>query len=113
MVDFEITKIQKIKEINCDMCHNFYYLIHGKIYNENKTRFKRFKYIEWFDIFDLQEYFEKDLITKNEIKIYVENLVDNIGISYIGDIKDYNDEKGLKEFYKYCNETIKDYNNIR
>ena len=112
MVDFEITKKQKIKEVNNDMCHNYYYLIYGRIYNENKTRYRKFKFVEWFDIFDLQEYYEKDVITKNEIKAYVENLVDSIGSSYIGDIKDYNDEKGLKEFYNYCNETIKDYNNI-
>ena len=26
--------------------------------------------------------------------------------------KDYNDVKGLKEFYNYCNDTIKNYNNI-
>lgn len=113
MIDFEITKIQKIKEVNNDMCHNYYYLVHGRIYNEDKTRIRKFKFVEWFDIFDLQEYYEKDIITKNEIKNYVENLVDNIGCSYIGDIKDYNDEKGLKEFCEYCNETIKQYNKIR
>jgi hypothetical protein len=33
MVDFEITKKQKILEINNDMCHNYYYLIYGRIYN--------------------------------------------------------------------------------
>lgn len=112
MVDFEITKKQKILEINNDMCHNYYYLIYGRIYNEDKTRMRKFKYIEWFDIFDLQEYFEKDLITKNDIKQYVDNLIDNMGCSYIGDIKDYNDTQGLQEFYNYCNETIENYNKI-
>ena len=112
MVDFEITKTQKIREVNNDMCHNYYYLIHGRIYNEDRTRMRKFKFVEWFDIFDLQEYYEKDVITKNEIKAYVENLVDNTGSSYIGDIKDYNDEKGLKAFYAYCSETIDHYNRL-
>ena len=112
MIDFKITKKQKILEINNSACHNYYFLIYGKIYNENKTKFKRFKYIEWFDIFDLQEYFEKDFITENDIKQYVNDLIDNMGCSYIGDIKDYADTKGLNEFYNYCNETIEKFNKI-
>ena len=103
MVNFEITKKQKLLEVNNDMCHNYYYLIYGRIYNENKTRYRKFKFVEWFDIFDMQEYYEKDFITNTEIKAYVNNLIDSIGCSYIDDIKNYNDEKGLKEFYNYCN----------
>ena len=101
MVNFEITKKQKLLEVNNDMCHNYYYLIYGRIYNENKTRYRKFKFVEWFDIFDMQEYYEKDFITNTEIKAYVNNLIDSIGCSYIDDIKNYNDEKGLKEFYNY------------
>ena len=109
MVDFEITKKEKIKEVNNDMCHNYYYLIHGRIYNEGKTRMRKFKYVVWFDIFDVQEYFDKDLITKEDIKDYL-NDMENV---YLVNIKSYNDEKGLKEFYAYCNETIKKYNENR
>lgn len=112
MVNFEITKKQKLYEVNNEKCHNYYYLIYGKIYNENKTRYRKFKFVEWFDIFDMQEYYEKDFITNTEIKAYVNNLIDSIGCSYLCDVKSYNDEKGLKDFYNYCNETIKNYNNI-
>lgn len=112
MVDFEITKKQKILEINNETCHNYYYLFYGRIYNENRTRCRKFKYVEWFDIFDLQEYFEKDIITRNDINIYVQNLIDNMGSSYICDIKNYYDEKGLQAFYNYCNESINNYNKI-
>lgn len=108
MVDFEITKKQKILEVNNDMCHNYYYLIHGRIYNEGKTRMRKFKYVEWFDIFDLQEYFEKDIITQEDIKQYL----CEIEIPYIYNIKSFEDTKGLEEFYKFCNETIEDYNDI-
>lgn len=109
MVDFKITKRKKILEINNDMVHNYYYLIYGKIYNEDKTRYRKFKYVEWFDIFDVQEYFEnKKYITENDIKEYL-NILEN---TYLLNIKHYNDTKNLKEFYDYCNETIKHYNDI-
>ena len=110
MINFEITKTQKIKEVNNDMCHNYYYLIHGRIYNEDKTRMRKFKYVLWFDIFDVQEFFEdKEYITYNDILEYRNNLE----VPYLHNIKDYNDKKGLKAFYEYCNETIKQYNKIR
>lgn len=109
MIDFEITKKQKILEINNDMCHNYYFLIYGRLYNENKTKYKKFKYIEWFDIFDVQDFFEdKEFITEKDVKEYLNNLEN----SYLTSIKDYNDEKNLKEFYKYCNDTIQNYNSI-
>lgn len=108
MVDFEITKMNKIHETRNDMCWNFYYIYYGKIYNEEKTRFRRFKYIEWCDIFDLQEYYDKDTITKEEIREYFEYLEN----SYLTSIKDYNDTEHLKEFYNYCNDTIKSYNEM-
>ena len=108
MVDFEITKVQKLWEQNNDMAHNYYFIIYGRIYNEGKTRMRKFKYIEWFDIFDVMEFFEKDFVTKEDVKEYVGNLENG----YLYNIKDYYDEKGLKEFYNYCNETIHDYNRI-
>lgn len=111
-MDFEITKKQKLYEVNNEKCHNYYYLIYGKIYNENKTRYRKFKFVVWFDIFDLQEYFERDIIYKEDIKNYVDNLIFNISFSYLNNIKSYDNKNDLKEFYNYCNETIKDYNNI-
>ena len=108
MVDFEITKMQKIKEVCNDMAHNFYYIYYGRIYNENKTRYKKFKYVLWFDVFDVMEFFEKDFFTKDDVKEYANNL--EFGELY--NIKDYNDEKGLKDFYEAANETIKNYNEI-
>ena len=74
MIDFEITKKQKILEVNNEKCHNYYFLIYGKIYNENKTKIRKFKYIQWFDIFDVQEFFEKEFITKNDVMEYSNNL---------------------------------------
>lgn len=109
MVDFKITKKQKILEVNNDKAHNFYYLIYGRIYNKEKTRYRKFKFVEWFDIFDLQEYFDKDYITEDDIKQYVDDLIET---TYIMQIKDYDDKEGLKNFYEFCNDTIRNYNNI-
>ena len=108
MVDFEITKMNKIYEVNNDMTHNYYFIKYGRIYNESRTRYRKFKYIDWFDIFDVQEFFEKDWITEKDVREYASNLEN----SYIYCIKDYNDKEGLKEFYNYCRETIQDYNRI-
>lgn len=108
MVDFEITKTQKIYEQNNDMCHNFYFIIYGRIYNEGKTRMRKFKYVEWFDVFDVMEFFETDYYNDKLVREYVNNLENG----YLYGIKDYNDKDGLKEFYNYCGETIDNYNEM-
>ena len=108
MVDFKYTKINLLHEVNNCMCHNYYYIYYGKIYNKEHTRYRPFKYVEWFDIFDLQEYYEKETITKKDIRDYALTFSN----SYLLSIKDYEDKEHLKEFYKYCNETIQNYNNI-
>lgn len=99
----KITKRILLKEINNEMCHNYYYLVYGKIYNYNKTRYKNFKLVVFFDAFDVQEYYEQDYFTKDDIINY---LNDCIG-SYIDYIKNYDD---LTTFYEICNDTIKSYN---
>lgn len=109
MVDFEITKRVKLLEINNEMAHNYYYLIYGKMYNENKTKIRRFKYIEWFDIFDLMEYFDKDIITSEDIKQYLFDIEN----CYLTNIENFDDIEKIKEFYNYCNKTINNYNNIK
>ena len=107
-MEVEYTKIIKIYEQNNCTCHNFYYLYYGRIYNKEHTKYKKFKYVEWFDIFDLQEYYEKDYITKDDIRNYALTLENG----YLLAIKNYNDTKGLKEFYNFCRESIENYNRI-
>lgn len=108
MVDFEITKTKLLFEQSNDKAHNYYFLVYGRIYNENKTKYRKFKYVEWFDIFDVMEYFEKDYVTKSDVKEYLNNLE----FSPLYNIKNYNDVDGLKSFYAQCNETIEKYNSI-
>ena len=109
MLDFKITKMQKIKEVNCDMCHNYYYLIYFKLYNENKTRYRKGKFVIWFDIFDLQDYYideDEDLrpITQEEIKQYAGEIAVNTLESY------YHDYNNVHDLYEFCRNSILDYN---
>lgn len=110
IVDYKITKLMKIYEVNNDMVHNYYYVAYGKILNKDHTRCRKFKFVVWFDIFDVMEYFDKDRVSKEDIREYASELVSND--SYLLNINDYDDTKHLKEFYEYCRETIEDYNRI-
>ena len=110
IVDYKITKLMKIYEVNNDMVHNYYYVAYGKILNKDHTRCRKFKFVIWFDIFDVMEYYDKDRVSKEDIRDYASELVSNN--SYLLNINDYDDIKHLKEFYEYCRETIEDYNRI-
>lgn len=104
-----VTKTIKLLEVNNDKVHNYYYLVYGKIISKKSKKALKYKFVMWFDIFDLQEYFEKDYISKSNIKEYVSELSYN----YIGyEIKSINDKKGIKAFLNECNETIENYNRI-
>ena len=109
-LDYEITKLMKIYEVNNDMVHNYYYVAYGKILNKDHTRCRKFKFVVWFDTFDVMECFNKDRVSIKDIKDYASNLVWNN--SYLLNINNYDDTKHLKEFYDYCKETIDNYNKI-
>lgn len=108
MVDFKITRTKLLKEHNTDMAHNYYFLIQGRLYSEDKTRYRRFKFVEWVDIFDIQEYFDKDWININDAKEFALECA----ISRIEMIKDFNDSKTLKDFYAFMCESIDNYNKM-
>ena len=96
----KITKTNKLLEVNNDMVHNFYYLVHGRIINKDKTKYKKFKFILFYDIFDLQDYWDDDdVITKYMEKEFRDVLIFNI----VDTIKSYDD---TKDFYELCNKTI-------
>lgn len=106
----EFTKLRKALEVNNSMCHNYYYVQYGRIYNAEKTSFRRFKFVFWFDIDDICDYFEKDSVTKQEIIEYANEIGWSYCESYQHLIKSYDD---CKAFYDWCNETINDYNGKR
>jgi hypothetical protein len=103
----ELTTHKKIHEVNNDKCHNYYYVQYGRIYNAERKRYRKFKFVFWFDIFDVMEYFDKDIVSQKEIVEFANELAWNICETYEGGIKSYND---CEAFYDWCNETIDEYN---
>ena len=104
-MEIKITRKEKLQEINNSMVHNFYYLIHGRIINDEKTRYKKFKFVLFFDAFDIQEYFEKDCYTRDDVTQYIDALIDG----YTSIIPSYENTAG---FFEICNESIQRYNKI-
>lgn len=98
----KITKKTKLLEVNNEMCHNYYYLIQGEM--ENDTIYRRFKFVMWFDAFDVSEYFEKDTITQKDVNEYA-----NVQAYFIVENQNV-DFDNPQEFYKYCNDTIEKWN---
>lgn len=102
-MEIKITKRTKLLEQNNEMCHNYYYLINGKILNDEKKRYRPFKFVLFFDCFDIQEYYEKDYYTNDDLR----NYIDELCFGFTQYIKSYDD---CKEFYEMCNESINSYN---
>lgn len=102
-MDIKITKREKILEICNDMCWNFYYLVHGKLINDEGTKYKRFRFVVWFNAFDVQEFFDKDHFTKSDVSEYLNVLID----AQLSNINSYDD---CKYFYELCRESIENFN---
>lgn len=104
-MDIKITKIKKLYEVNNCMAHNYYYLVNGRVYDNNHQYFKKFKFVLWYDDFDLQDYFDTENEEINE-KEYRENNAYTIIESLIQDFNKCDD------LIEYCNKTITDYNSL-
>lgn len=105
-MEIKITKKRVIDECTGSSYSDAYktYLVHGKILNDEKTRYRAFRFVfkVWKeDLFEYDEYPEQMSIKRqNEIR-------DEL-MSYVFDlIKSYDD---CKAFYDYCRESIDDYN---
>lgn len=64
--EIKITQVTLNKEVNCDMCHNFYWLVKCQL-KIDKDRYYRARFIVWHDIFDYQDFlYEEDEISDEE-----------------------------------------------
>lgn len=105
-----ITKMRLIREVNNDMCHNFYYEVRFRIYT-GKTHYYKGNFVIWFDTDDLaMEYPEKDIYTKADIRNYANELA--WGFMDLAPRKNINAET-LRPFYEECSRTIDNYNGNR
>lgn len=102
-MEIEITKRVLLKEVDNEMCHNWYWLVCGRIINDEGTCYRKFKFVEWFDVFDVQEYSEDGTHSKKNVREYLDTCID----ARLGYIVDYNH---CNVFYSMCNETIENWN---
>lgn len=103
-MEVKITKRKLWHEFNCDKCHNYYFAYWGRIYNDENTKYKRFSFIVFFDIFELQEYLNyRNEITEEDKWEYAELLADG----FIDTIISYDN---CTYFYELCKQSIENYN---
>lgn len=101
----KITKRVKLLEVNNDKCHNYYYLIHGKILNHDGTRCRKFRFVVWFDNEDIGEYFNVDYYKEKHVKEYLDECI-------MANCIMINHDNDTAYFYDICRESIKKYNNL-
>ena len=109
MGDSIITKMRLIREVNNDMCHNYYYEVNWRVYTD-ATHFFRGSFVIWFDTFDVDAYYYnsgKERFSKKDIREYAEV----IAVNFLCDApkKEVNAET-IRPFYNQCRETINNYN---
>lgn len=100
--EIKITKRSLLHEICNEKCHNWYYFIRGRIYDEQKTCYRKFAFIVFFDVFDVLEELDSDTYTKADIKDYLNELIDSMPYP--------DDFDNCQDFFNICNETIDNYN---
>ena len=105
--EIKITKRSLLHEICNEKCHNWYYFIRGRIYDEQKTCYRKFAFIVFFDVFDVLEELDGDTYTKADIEenghfpIYIEK-----GIGDEFDVYPFTDNNVCKQiaYIKYVHE---------
>lgn len=97
-MEIKITKRQKLYEQHNDMISNYYYLVYGKIFNDNNTKYKKFKFVIHFDGYDLAEL---EMNKEDYLGLSINNMIEEI-VSY----------ENTKRFYELCNKSINDYNDL-
>ena len=105
-MNIKVTKRTKLNEVNNDMCHNWYYLINGKIINDEGTRYRPFRFVVWFDVYDVTENAGKDSYNKKDIAECLDTMI----FCYTDMIRGYEPEQ-CREFFEQCNQSINKYNN--
>ena len=113
--DFEVqvTKAQLLNQQYNSMVSNNWCLVNARIYNKDRTRYRKIKLVECIDADDLYEYYYDDEkseeendrgYTKQEILWMAK---ENALFTIEAYMNNYDD---TKDVYNYANETIEKYN---
>ena len=100
------TKRTLIRHDNNDMCCNWFYLVQGRIINDEGTRYRGFKFVVWFDADELWEHNNKERITQQDLREFTDELAYG---QFFCLIKSYDD---VKEFFDECNRSINNWNEM-
>lgn len=101
-MEIKITRKQELYKQCSDMVSNYYYLIYGRIINNDNSKYKKFRFIIKFDGYDLADYFEEE---KVNISLYLDILIEG----FISAINSYED---TDYFYNMCINSIQQYNEM-
>lgn len=101
--NIKITKRECLESYDNDMASFREYLVHGKIYNADNTRYRPFRFIINYEPNDICDFYEQETYTKQDERNYQDELI----FSITNYINDYND---TKTFYEICNNSITTHN---
>lgn len=104
-MEIKITKKEILRDVDNNMCTFKEYLVHFKLFNDTKKLCKRGKFVQSIEHNELFEYAETDYLTPAQQKNITNEILVDIINSYCQQFED------TKELAKFCNDTIKDYNN--
>lgn len=105
-MEVRITKRIKLYECHNDKCTNYHYLLCGRIYNDEKRRYRKFKFVISIDASEMCDFLDIDTYTQKDILNYVNEIA---FCCFTDNIVNYDD---CKYFYELCNESIERYNKL-
>jgi len=106
-MEIKITKKEKLLEISNCWIANDYWLIHGRIYNDEHTAFYRFKFVQIIDRAD--DLWDSDAGKDRDYKEVLEELA----WCFCDQIGDKFDTGKISSFIDACNDTIRNFWKIR
>lgn len=101
----DVTKRTLHHEQCNDMCHNYYWLVYVRIYNANRTRYRKAKFIVLVDAEDVCMHVDADTYTDADVR----GLADELIGSVVDMINSYDD---TCDFYDFCSQSINRFNAI-
>ena len=96
-------RLSLLREVNNDMCHNWYWLANVRVVADHRVF--RCRFVFWHDWDDVAEHFDADVLTKKKIRQYADEIA---GTMF--SLPCRFTRADWRKFVEFCNKTIEDYN---